>query len=308
MSRADCWTSEYDKRRFLANFSDQDLDQRFRDIISNSVVLRGVPPRLAPHADQRCLSYWGRKLSHVRREFEHRGRHPVGLADTLPLPRDPKAQRAADVCAAWGMPPAGSLVKYGEKRYLREFVEHGRLLLRPASYYRMADLAQGIRDDELQFDRIVPADRLPVITLLDGKTRRVKASGDRPLSMKHISKMQTDFYLYCASLAWDPRLFLLDPKYDAAVVIHSAEVLRLIDRGVRRDRADFIEFPPFEVDYVDPVEAAEADCHLPLVKHFRFSFQREARAVWVPVAFQPTLPEITVEVGDLRSKTTLICL
>ncbi|MBL8724061.1 MAG: hypothetical protein JNK49_08440 [Planctomycetes bacterium] len=308
MRRVDHWTREYDRRRFLSNFSAEALGQRFDDIIANSVALRGVPPRLAAHADEPRMRYWGRKLTHVSREFEHRGVRPSSDLRAIPLATDPKAQRAARVCADWGMPPKGCLIKYGERRYLREFVEHGRLLLRPASFYRSTDLAQGIRDDELQFDRTVAADRMPSMTVYDGKSLQVKATGVRPFSMTQITRMETDFYLYCASLAWDPRLFLLDPRYDAAVVIHSREVLQRVDREVRRNRAEFIEFPPFEVDYVDPVEATDADCHLPLVKHFRFSFQQEARAVWVPVAFQPTLPEITVEVGDLRGQVTLVCL
>jgi len=308
MRRSEAWTQEYDRRRFLSNFSGPDLNQRLRDVLTNSVALRGVPPLLAPHTDTQRMTYWGRKMSHVAREYEHRGTRPEMARDWIPLPSDPKAQRAARVCAAWGVPPRGSLIKYGPLRYLRDFIEHGHLLLRPASFYRSADLAQSIRDDELQFDRVVPADRLPSMTVQDGETLQLKATDVRPLSMSWTTKMETDFYLYCLSSAWDPRLFLMDENYDAAVVIHHNVPLQRIDAAVRRGRPEFIDCPPFEVSYVDPVEARDADCQLPLVKHFRYSFQREVRVVWVPVAFKPVLEDLHLEVGCVRPWATLVHL
>lgn len=307
MRRNDLWTREYDQRRFLANFSADDLNERFGDIVTNSLSLRGAPPRLATHSDKRRMGYWGRKLSHTAREFELRGAHPIGSPNLVPLPSDEKAQRASKVCAEWGVPPAGALVKYGELRHLREFMQHGRLLVRPASYYRQQDLAHAIRDDELQFSRIVAADRLPTLTVHDGTTRRIKARGVRPLSMTVTTSMATDYYLFCLSRSWDPRLFLMDPKYDAAVVIHDADVVRRVDAAVRSIQP-FDDLHPFDVDYVDPVETTDADCLLPFVKHFRFAFQQEFRTAWIPTEHVDALDSVSVEIGALGRSASLVHL
>ncbi|MCR9245177.1 MAG: hypothetical protein NXI31_09105 [bacterium] len=306
--RFERWVREYDERRFLSNFSHEHLSDRFRDILTNCASLRGVPARLGTHEDDHRQGYWGRKFVHVDREFQLRGTRPNADETEIPLPTDPKTQAAARLCARFGTPPAGSLIKYGELRYLRELLDHGRALIRPASYYSSTDLSQAIKDDELQFERIVPADRLPSMTLRDGKTRAVKNTNMRPLSMSLISRMESDYYLYCLSSAWDPRLFLMDSRYDAALVIHRPQPLLMLDAAVRECGPEFHPFEPFEVDYVDPVEARDDECALPVCKHFRYAYQEEVRTVWWPVTLSESLPELSIEVGPIGKWATLVRL
>jgi hypothetical protein len=303
MRRFEHWTQEYDRRRYLSNWDLPALNERLEDVVNNSLTLRGVPPKLSPHVDVPRMHLWGRRLCHVERELRLRGIKPRCDLSAIPLPTSTTAARAAVACAQWGMPPRRHVVKYGKIEHLGALFEQGRLLVRPASFYRKLELAAAVRDDELAFTRIVPADQLPAMSVRDAKTGRIKATGVVPESMNSISSVQ-DYYLFCVSSAWDPRLFV-DFHADAALVLHP-DALRRVDSAVRALKGPVEALPPVAVDYIDPVECQDGDCEPPFVKHFRYTYQSEVRIAWFPMGHPAVLEDFFVTMAPLRDLATLV--
>ena len=123
---------------------------------------------------------------------------------------------------------------------------------------------------------------------------------------------KTDFYVYCMAEACDARLFE-DFGADACVVITDPGAFKTgLEQSISPLLADWRHFDA-AVDYFDPYFARPHQMAPQLAKHFRFSYQKEYRLLWIPpcpedLASLPRLEHLPFEVGPLTSYAKLITL
>jgi hypothetical protein len=113
-------------------------------------------------------------------------------------------------------------VKYGRREHLAELVGRGAVRISLASTYADPSLNPAIRDDELKFSVHFPP----------GTVLRMQMDSGEYDDIPGIHGLLThtrecgDYYVFCASSEFDPRLFdTFDSRYDACVLIHDWEAL-----------------------------------------------------------------------------------
>jgi hypothetical protein len=172
----------------------------------------------------------------------------------------------------------GQFCKFGESRFLRDFVDHGSLRLFAGSHYADSSLNSAVRDDELALNWWARPDNVQ-ITLPDGTVSKpglVRDWGGR-------INYDCDFYVWCLSQGLHDRL-LADFDYDCFVVFYDMnEFLRSIKRAIQTVLPGWTLYFD-QVSYVDPYNLPKWDemPPMPFCKHHKYSYQHEWRIVMHP--------------------------
>lgn len=168
------------------------------------------------------------------------------------------------------------LLRFGEKKYMRELYEDGGLLFQEASSFAKSDNLS-VRDDELNLlmKYYVPRDQLRLIPGApdpDAITERGVA-----LNMQISCP---DFLVLCLTNAINRRL-VSDWNAEAVVVIHNpTEFRRRLARASQElaKKAGAKELEAGKVQYLDPYfPLGQPD--VPFCKPYKFAYQREFRFV-----------------------------
>jgi hypothetical protein len=270
----------YAKDRYMRGLSEEELDLRFADIVTNITILTpegqiGVPG----HGGLR----WWEIFTHVLEELAMRGRgmpHAATLGDRLGGPSPGVVKLGAKLRADYpdGVPKSFKLFKYGKREHLEELFENGALLLKPASKYKDSTLNVAIADDELHFETI------------DGH-RRTRYALDR------------NFYCFCSAWIHSDRL-VNDFSATAVLVVHDPETFftRLAEALKRRNYDIHIN----RVTYVDPLLVGKESLDgFPFVKHMRFAYQCEHRLIAAPPRPTFDLDEVILRMTPVKDIATL---
>ncbi len=175
------------------------------------------------------------------------------------------------------------LVKYGSAEFLRPALKQGIVRISPASYYNDPSLNAARRDAEL--DRVLidaASDLTSTIRLRPEELR------EEPALYTRLIQSTTDYYIFCLAGGWQPRLFN-DFNADACLVITDpTRFARALGEAVRNRLPDW-HFTCEFVRYIDPIQelrfmnrGVEVRFAPFLCKDFRFSYQKEIRAAWLP--------------------------
>lgn len=279
----------------MKDLNEKDLHQRLKDVMTNLFTLTGKG-QLSPIIDlnnsniMRECKYWTSRFAHILEEYALRGSDFVPpspeemLLPRLTWPNAPKAAEAIKGKEIFD----GYLFKYGEYKHIHDIYEFGHILIRPASFYNDPSINFSIRDDELSL-----------------KTASTEY------------KSTFDYYLYCVSKIYDYRLFdVFQDKnnYDCCLIIKEPNIFST------KLRTKFLEEMPDwnmsaqEVSYIDPL-LPPSKVDLFFSKHFRFSFNKEFRVVWLPstndakqIALKKQLKNVELIVSNLKDCCDLIKL
>ncbi len=311
MKRHEVWRLQYRSRRYMEHLSDDEVRQRARDVFLNLLVITeeakiGLPP-INPES-----SYWMELWTHVLEEFALRfGPYPQGIEPAfiseagIPLPSDPRMESAAAVVARRGLTQGTYLVKYGELTHLQQAYEFGRIRIAPASTYTDPSLNPAIRDRELEIDIQPPPPEIH-LDVFDPKTG-IRKGSVTPTRSRITTASRTDYYVYCMSRLFTPRLFF-DFNYNACLLI--TRLQEFTDAIVSQFESRLPDFTGLvkAVHYIDPLNTTLGDMDVFFCKHFRFAYQREVRCVWLPLTLRTDLQPICLELGSLSSLAELISL
>jgi hypothetical protein len=309
MTVSDKWRQEYRQDRYLEHLTLDALEQRVRDIFTNVSVLSDDGKLSLPPVEK-GTGYWMQLFTHVLDELALRGRwvRPGFLKNCpMPIPTWPEIPRAARAVSGRRFKPGKFLFKFGKQEHLKRTLENGLIRLAPASSYSDPSLNYAIQDDELRFTLQMPA-KDTWIQRVDEQT--LKPVGDRIKVLRNISftrTVPTDYYVYCLSALFPFRAFD-DFQADACLVIKQPK--QFIERVLL---AGFAKLPNWfarvdAVDYLDPLRTKPEDVRAFFAKHFRYSYQKELRIIWVPESRQPNLKPIFIETGALHEIAELTVL
>jgi hypothetical protein len=309
MTVSDKWRQDYRQDRYLEHLSLDELEQRVRDVLTNISVL-SEDGKLSLPPVEKGTGYWIQLFTHLLEEFALRGQsfRAGFLKDNpMPIPTWPEMPRAARAVSGRVFEPGKFLFKFGKQEHLKSTLETGMIRLAPASSYSDPSLNYAIRDDELNFTVQMPA-KDTWIQEVDEKT--LNPAGGRIKALGNISFTQTvpsDYYVYCLSSLFTFRLFD-DFEADACLVIKQPK--QFIERVLL---AGFTKLPNWlarvdAVDYLDPLRTKRESVRAFFAKHFRHSYQKELRIIWVPENRQQNLQPVFTETGPLHEIAEIIVL
>lgn len=302
----------YQVRRYMDHLSDEDLEQRAKDICFNLAigaradVLANPPPMGWEQLWRDVVDEAKRRFGDVDGRWWAKQIDGECFAKWQARPHLPKDQAASLMQRAGTA--GGFFVRYSKRAYLEQLVSRGYVEVRPASSYDDPSLNEAIRDDELRL-AIQPNPAEIKIEVFDSRTGEAKGSF-APIGSRVTSVAGSNYYVYCMSGVLAPHLFH-DFDADACVLIRDPKVFveRLLD-GLN----SWLPHPSWggdleTVKYVDPLNTGIRQFKVYSAKHYRFAYQREFRIVWYPALTTPLmkLGTIRLELGSMRDCCELLC-
>ncbi|KAF0144782.1 MAG: hypothetical protein FD156_1611 [Nitrospirae bacterium] len=293
----------------MGHLKEDELQQRAKDVFNNLILLNEESkislPKLSSETEK-----WMILWTHVLEEFVIRsGPYPSGFANgfmkniKIPDPRSPLAPKAANAVRTTSLPPGDYLFKYGKSEYLRQALNEKQIRISPASSYDDPSLNPAIRDKELELS-ICPSPSGFKMKAYDGKTGKYK--GDiHPQNFVYTARSKTNYYVYCLSLSFTPRLFL-DFDADACLVIRKPSEFEKIILSIFETKVRNWSGVRERIVYIDPLNCSMADIDVFSSKDFRYAYQREYRFIWLPPAPVQNLAHIFIEVPNIEEYCYLV--
>jgi hypothetical protein len=176
------------------------------------------------------------------------------------------------------------------------------LRIAPASSYNDPSINPAISDQELEIRIPLSEGTFIKETEVNGQTTY------RPINGYITKKALMDYYIYCLSVEFSPRLFL---DFDADSCLLITDPKTFIDRVIPAFNSVFPEwnYGKGPVKYIDPLNPPPIkDIEVRACKHFRFMYQREYRFVWAPRRLIPQLEPLFLNIGSMQGYAKLIVL
>jgi len=301
---------KYDEDPYLEYLTVTELYGRFNDLMQNLLTYTesgkvGIqPPQSGGSEDDRDNgindpSRWIIRFTHALQEFDRRGLPIPGPEITRQTPIlqrfYTKAARATEIWNNAGRARDPYLVKFGQKQHLLEMMEQGKIRVAPASYYSDPSLNPAIQDSELEIKFNLRGARI-----YQPSGEEIPVIGDVKIS----DRLESDFYVWCCSYEYDVRLFD-DFHYDACLIIDEPSEF------LSRLLGQFGSFVPCRahdhgrVTYIDPLRPVKR-INVPMAKHFRYAYQKEYRAVFLPRRRGHRFNPLFLKIGSLRSISRLL--
>lgn len=308
--RHEWWREAYRANRYARHLTRDELNARIQDVVRNLIELSpGALTGLVPMDEDG--DRWMQRWTHLLEEMQSRfGPYPMGFSrdilagDPLPDFSGEAAKRA--LAAGTAAASSGALFKFGTRKYMHALLEEGRLRVQPASFYRSITHNGAIRDDELAIGvsmAIGPEDlkalNNPASSRPGYADHRIDATLEFP----------SDYWLFCMAARFSSRLFV-DFDADACVMIRDRdEFERRLLAAAKPTQLAHAKLTAAPVNYVDPVlPPGPSDILVPTAKHFRYSYQRETRFVWVPEKHMPCLQAIDLTLGNLADIADVVLI
>ncbi len=311
MKRHEFLRQQYRLRRYMKHLKEDDLQQRTKDVFNNLTLLTEESkislPKLSIETEK-----WMILWTHVLEEFVIRfGPYPSGFTTgfmkdiRIPDPRSPLSPKAANAVKTTSFPQGDYLFKYGKLKYLQQTLNEKKIRISPASSYDDPSLNPAIRDEELELS-ICPLPSELKLKVYDGNTGEYK--GDiQPENFVYTTRSITNYYVYCLSLSFAPRLFL-DFDADACLVIRKPSEFQEMILSIFESKMQNWSGGGERVVYIDPLNWPTVDIDVFSSKHFRYAYQKEYRFIWLPPHSEHDLDNIWIEVPDIIDYCCLLNL
>lgn len=184
-------------------------------------------------------------------------------------------------------------------------MDEKQIRISPASSYNDPSLNPAIRDEELELV-ITPTPRRLKMKAYDGKTGQCKG-GFSPDYFVYTTRSATNYYVYCLSLSFAPRLFL-DFDANACLIIgNPKEFVESVLSAVENKMKGWFGVG-MDISYIDPVNYPIKDVDVFASKHFRYAYQREYRFIWLPPSPIQVLEHFVIEVPNIEKYCYLLDL
>ncbi|MGZ5117395.1 MAG: hypothetical protein ACXWCY_19710 [Burkholderiales bacterium] len=304
--RQDLWRKQYRHRRYMEFLSADELQRRFADVLTNTTTLT-EEGRIGFPTAKDDIEFWFSRFTHLMEEYAIRGLsfpHASSLTSVrVPRATWPAPPHGVKSFQDLNLTPQSFLNKFSRRKYLEPMLRHGRVRITGAASYHDPSLNAAIRDDELSLAvEALPTEvRIQAIDPTTGRPVTLQPRGN--VSIR--TALNTDYYVYCLSQVFHPRLFD-DFEADACLVIKDGRQFaqRLSYHVIHR----IGEWPRLAgpVTYVDPLMARSPDHAVTFAKHFRYTYQKEFRLVWMPPTDVSRLSPLFLEIGSLEDIAVLI--
>ena len=295
------WRKMYLSNRYLSSLSVHDLEKRLDDILKNLLIFSKDG---SPSFDQSNPRNGLLKIFiHLKEELSKRD-----ISIDLKTEARKYSEKYQNIVKALNVSINRKLVEgkylviFGLKKYFEQTIKFGKIQIKPASAYDDCDLIESVRDDELSQKLILPKGTKLKMKNSSGEFKELRVIGNISSSNKY----PTDFYIYCMSTTYQPRLFD-DFKADSCILVYDFPMFKeKILNYLKTYYSDWLILSN-NVRYFDPINPPEL-LDLPFNKHFRYWYQSEFRIVFKPSKLVKKLEIIYPEIGSLNNCCELIQL
>jgi hypothetical protein len=303
MKRHEWWRQAYREDRYLEPYRIGELVRR-AEIVTNNDLDLSDELKLTVFKSAQTYDYWLVAWTHLLEEFKLRAYNPLDLFDKKMLPKIDWPGLSAGVrqFQRLNLKPGTFVIKYGEAKYLSPAFETGEIRVNPASFYCDSSLNSAIHDDELE---IKVFRRSP---LLEAAAKEYGSDlggvGSRLGVVTETLRAPTNFYVYCMSVEFSPRLFG-DFESDACLVIDPREFFfkMAVKTAECLDGWSCFLAP---ITYIDPFLYERQPLDIVRCKSYEFAYQKEIRMYWLPPEPKTDLAPFEVTIGSLKNYATLI--
>jgi len=305
MKRHEYWRQAYRKDRYLEPYGLAELKRR-AEIVTNNDLDLSDELKLVIFKSCQKFDYWLIAWTHLLEEFQLRSFNPLTVFESGMLPKIkmdwPGLATGVRQFQRLNLKDGTFIAKYGKRRFLSRALERGDVHINPASFYNDPSLNSAIHDDELS---IKVFRRSP---LLDAAAKEnvgdLGGVGSRFGVITETLRAPTNFYVYCMSVEFSPRLFG-DFESDACLVVDPREFFSRIAETT----ADLLKgwrcfLTP--ITYVDPFLYQREPLDMVRCKSYEFAYQKEIRTYWLPPEPKADLTPFDVTIGSMKRYATLI--
>ncbi len=195
------------------------------------------------------------------------------------------------------------MFKYCNIIWIEQTQKKGIVRISPAISYNDPSLNPAVYDEELElFIQPHPSEiKLEVIDQHTGKTKGFV----KPVGSKITKTTETNYYVYCLSSIFTPRLFL-DFEADACLIITKPKhfIDKVITAFERQNPGWVNTFKT--VNYLDPLNSSFSQIEIYSCKHFSFSYQKEVRFIGLPPKKVKVLDHQYLEIGSLEDCSEIV--
>lgn len=302
MKRQEWWRVQYQTDPYLRGIDDQAVKARTDDVTANSwFITNALKLGMISAPDP----FWMISWTHLLEEWGSRGGIPGGQdPEKLPNPDWPGLGSAVTPLEFSRRTHQNVLIKYGDRRHLRQSMEAGSFLIRPASTYDDPSLNRAVRDNELELS-VYRRSRLYTL-LYDQHSNALAPTGPAYGYRIEALKSPTNYYAYCLGMRRSLRMFG-DFKANAAMIIHDPRrFLRRLGEGVRQILGAGWSWYATPIHYIDPLRAPAGPLDIIKCKNFSFAYQCEYRIVWVPDRPLHKLEPLSISVPPVADCASLV--
>ena len=306
-TRQKIWEEEYLIRRYLQDVSNEELDQRLRDVSLNLSRINEIG-QLSIDTSPAHLDLWSKLITHVFMEYGMRDGIPDGVMNEsgIPYVTHPEAPDGFKILSGDEMPTSNYLVKLGQKEYMHELFHNGRIRISPASFYADPSLNPAIQDEELSFNSIALKSETNITSIdQDGKP----GQSLEPLGNITITHSAKNYYVYCMTKKYDFRLIDDFGANSMVLITDPKEFGVKFMKAVQDLYGDEYQYLWIPVYYADPFNVDKDLFSIYFAKHFRFSYQNEYRFLMIPKTEEDIpLDPFFIELGSLQDIAKLYSL
>lgn len=305
--RTQLWEEQYLQRRYLIDVSNDELDQRLRDISLNLSRIN-EQGQLSSDTSPEHLEKWMPLLHHVFTEYGLRKGIPDGVMNesALPYVSHPEPPNGFKILRGDKMPTSPYLVKLGQKQHMSDFFEKGRIRIAPATNYSDPSLNSAIKDDELSFSSMSLKSEI-TITMMGNEGESNGAI--EPIGNVTITNSALDYYVYCMSNKYDYRLLDDFEANSIVLILYPTAFEKLFLDAVKQLFGENYTYMWIPVYYADPFNVEQELFSVYFAKHFRYAYQNEYRFLMVPKTKQDIcLEPFFVELGSMSQIAKLFCI
>lgn len=307
MKRHELWRLQYRQKRYMEHISQDDLDKRIEDVFRNSLTLT-EEGKIGLRQISSDGEYWMIMWTHLLEEMSLRGsgipHANMFPPETFPKTTWPHAPSAAKALKGREFEDGRYLFKYGKNEHLNQMVKNGVIKISPATFYNDASLNSAIKDDELILSVITHPDFINMVHI-DQVTKEetiIKPTGNVTTTFE----LSTNYYVFCMSHICDFRLYD-DFEADTCLIIKDVKGFLYRLNAAFMEQKGLWGYMADHVRYIDPLNPPkEKEIDLFFCKHFRYSYQKEIRAVWIPEKPLKQLEPIYLEIGSMDSYAELV--
>lgn len=302
------WRLNYYQFPYLIGTSSETLETRFRDVFLNvyDVTADG---KIVPRPDEDLFLL--QKFTHLIEEWNSRGGLPVSVAKSAAAQVRKYFENGEPVGTRFfeklQKPSAPFLVRYSKKEFLEPLLKRGLLRICPASYYSDPTHIESVRDSETAREIFFPTFR----ERLRGETSISVQGYQIPLRDSDLSipvEMQDYFLLSSCSQIYHR----LPTDFDATAAIVIRDPKLFSQRVISAFLAAYPEWQPImgNVTYYDPYNDYNKLARrqqFQMLKHFRYSYQREHRIAFLPRTLPPVplKPEF-INIGPMTDYAEIV--
>ncbi len=176
--------------------------------------------------------------------------------------------------------------------------ELGKIRISPASFYSDPSLNNAIRDDELSFTIKSRANKH---VFKNEENVKIPAIGNVEFKLE----AQTNYFVHCFSSNYTLREFD-DFEADTCIVIKEPSLfIKKMMSCVKENKQKFRGFAS-GVKYIDPLNVSPSEVDIFFAKHFKYTYQNEYRAIWLPMVATKFLEPFFIEVGSMHKYAEII--